>query len=71
MMYRQLEQTVKATKTLSGDFPSETVAPPASNVPANLEHPVQVQPETPVHLEPTSEAETEASTAWSVPAKGR
>src|SRR4030095_23328 len=45
MMYRQLEQTVKETKNLSGAVPSQTVAPPASNVPASVEHPVPVRPE--------------------------
>ena len=33
VMYRQLEQTVKQTKTLAGAPTAETVAPPASNVP--------------------------------------
>jgi len=72
MMYRQLEQTVKETKTLSGAPPSEVVAPPASSVPSNVERPLPLQPERPEHHhETTGEADTEASTAWTLPAEGR
>ena len=75
MMYRQLEQTVRETKTLSGTPPSETAAPlPASRELADVEHPVQGQPEAPTRHhghEATSEADTEAPTAWSAPVEGR
>jgi murein DD-endopeptidase MepM/ murein hydrolase activator NlpD len=70
MMYRQLEQTVKETKSLSTAPGSETLDLPASK-PASVEPPVQVKPETPDHHETTSEIDTEASTAWTVPAEGR
>jgi murein DD-endopeptidase MepM/ murein hydrolase activator NlpD len=75
MMYRQLEQTVKETKTLAGTPPSETEAPlPASRRPAGVEHPVPGQPEAPTHhhrQETTSEGDQEAPTAWSAPVEGR
>ena len=71
MMYRQLEQTVKETKTLSAASGSEPLDLPASKVPASVEPPVQVTPEMPDHHETTSEVDTEASTAWTMPAEGR
>ena len=73
MMYRQLEQTVKETRTLSGAAASETAAPlPASRVPAEIEYPAQGQPDGPAHdhgRETTGDPE--ARTAWSAPVEGR
>ena len=43
MMYRQLEQTVKDTKAVSGGFPSEASA---VRVPAKTELPMHGQPES-------------------------
>ena len=72
MMYRQLEQTVKETKTLSGAPGSETRVLPTSNTPGTVEPPVGVKPETPEHPHETAgEVDTEASTGWTVPAEGR
>ena len=53
MMYRQLEQTVKDTKVVPGGSPSEA---PTLQVPANMEHPMQGQPDL-----PTSHHEKEAT----------
>ena len=71
MMYRQLEQTIKEPKTGS-EPPAESVVPPASKAPRETEPAVQVQPTAPAHShEVTTKTDTEASTAWSVPAEGR
>ena len=72
MMYRQLEQTVKETKTLSGAPGSETLVLPTSNTPGTVEPPMEVKPGTLDHRHETaSEVDTEASTGWTVPAEGR
>lgn len=75
MMYRQLEQTVKESKTLSGNPLSEAAPPlPASQVPTNFENSGPGQPELPTDhhgQETTMETDTETPTAWSAPAEGR
>ncbi len=49
MMYRQLEQTVKETKTLSGALLRKLSLRLLRSVPANVEHPVPGQPEIPTY----------------------
>lgn len=72
MMYRQLERTVKETETLSRISPSGTVAPAASNPSVNVEGAMHDHPETPAHrLVEASEADSDSSMAWSMPAEGR
>jgi peptidoglycan hydrolase FlgJ len=71
MMYRQLEQTVKVTKLGPGSSPSEA---PALQVPANMEHPMQGQPELPnsdLRKKPATDTNIEAPTAWTAPVDGR
>jgi flagellar protein FlgJ len=71
MMYRQLEQTVKEAKAVSGSSPSEA---PAVRLPANTEHPIRRQPELPIshhEIEATTDAGMKAPTTWTAPVEGR
>jgi flagellar protein FlgJ len=71
MMYRQLEQTVKQTKTLTATPGSDTSDLPSSKASPTVEPPDQAKPRTPGQHEMTSEVDTEFSVTWTVPAEGR
>jgi peptidoglycan hydrolase FlgJ len=71
MMYRQLEQTVKDNKVVPGGSPSEAQT---LQVPANMEHPMQGQPELPtsdLQKESSTGTSMEAPTTWTAPVDGR